>query len=417
MGNGDAGGSGDGVTPWPFPGDCNIKVFGARGDGIQDDSLAINTAIDAMRKPLHQTFGTNTGQGEPVTFCSGQYRLTQPLDLTGNQTNLRGAGIDNTVLLAKTGGVALDMTQTTFSTVRDLLVVSGEGGEGPPSVLGILQARNSANDQASNNNIYDCWVKLETDATANNNLGTVALYNVGCENTTYFNVTLTADVGAYFSPVNEYDVRSPVLSKIGTDTSMTAVAFRGTSFIASLNGPAVRIGGGGQIDLGDTSLASQASQVGLPINQYAIDLTGQVTSLRYTGSVEVFPSLLRARFNATGLFLECYMAHSAKGHLIALGGPGGHLCGGKIDIVPTAGSSGGNLIQVEANYTTAIVEGMDITLYNQGIDLGGTGILRGCTIRSTRTLKDTLAGILATRFGNVITASDGVHIDPPPAQE
>lgn len=386
---------------------CSVRAFGAAGDGARDDSRPINAALQATRKVGE--YGTAAGKGEPVTIPPGIYRLDEPLNLTGTQHNLRGTGAYQTVLRANTGGVAADMARTGFTTLRDVLI--DVLGARSPAVLGILQARDAAGAQAYHNNVYDTVVRLGHDARAHGGRGTVGLYNVGCENTTYHNLTLRADTGLYLGSGNRYGIRSPHAGAIGDNVSMTVVGVRGTSAIAGMAGPAVRIVGGGQIDLGDTSLYTQYAEAGLARPYpYAIEVLAQTTALRYTGSTEGYPALLKVHSLLTGLFLECYMAHAPGRHRVFLA-EGAVLSGGRIDVVPTSGSSGGNLIEAQTGYAS-VVEGMDISLYGQGIDLKANGVLRGCTIRSTRTLAATKRSIVAgTRVGNVITASDGVHID------
>ncbi|HET7459890.1 MAG TPA: hypothetical protein VFJ82_01530 [Longimicrobium sp.] len=409
-GAGLAGGSGDGPHGAAQGADeecVRPARFGAAATGLADDSRALNAAIDAARK--RGEFGTAAGEGRPVCIGPGVHRLDAPLNLVGRQHNLRGAGAFQTVLRASTGGVALDMAAAGFSTVRDLLLDTR--GAARPSVVGILQARGPDKGVASHNHVYDSVVWLGHAPGANGGRGSVALYNVGAETTTYQNVALRGDVGLYLGSVNGYGLASPHLGRIGSDVSMTVVSVRGTSEIYGIAGPAVRINGGAQIDLGDAALTSDFRQAGLPRPYpYAIDVMTQVSGLRYSGSVEEYPGLMSVRSMMTGLFLECYAAHQPGKHLIFLA-EGAVLAGGRIDVVPNPGTSGGNLIVAQANYGS-LVEGMDITLYNQGIDLNSNGVLRGCTIRSTRTLAQTKAGIIArVKTGNVITATDGVHID------
>jgi hypothetical protein len=290
-----------------------------------------------------------------------------------------------------------------------------------PSTIGVLQARNAAASQAHSNHLYDVVIRLSHQPTANGGNGTVAIYNVGSETTTYNAVQLRADVGMFLGAGNNlngasaqppYAVQSPFTGTLGENVSNTVISVRGTSTIFALGGPAVRIRGGAAIDLGDSGLASVFyEQPGLTAPYpYAIEVLAQTHALRYTGSMENFPGLLKTHAPIAGLFLECYAAHDPATARIFLA-DGATLSGGRIDVVPTAGSGGGLLIKAQPN-TSPVVSGMDISLYAQGIDLTPAGTLTGCTIRSTQTVADTLAGISAgTRAGNVILATDGVYID------
>lgn len=55
----------------------NVKDYGAKGDGITDDTTAINTAI-AASTPTHNT-GIYWGQAKIVYFPSGTYLISSPL--------------------------------------------------------------------------------------------------------------------------------------------------------------------------------------------------------------------------------------------------------------------------------------------------------------------------------------------------
>ncbi len=401
----------------------NVRAFGAVGDGTTNDAQAISLALNAARKTGE--YGTAGGQGQPVHVPSGIYRVDSPLNMTGSQLNLRGAGPYQTVLRGNTGavgyGVFIDMAPAGLTTVRDVLV--DVVGMPNPSTIGVLQARNPAGAQAHANHLSDVVIRLNHMPSANGFNGTVGIYNVGSEVTTYNSVQLRADIGLYLGSGNNlnasvdpnvppYQVVSPFTGAIGDNVSMTVVGLRGTSAILALAGPAVRIRGAAAIDLGDASLGSvwyEEPALSGPY-PYAIEVLAQTHSLRYSGSMENFPSVLKVHSAMSGLFLECYAAHDPGPAPRVFLAAGATLAGGRIDVVPTAGSNGGTLIKGEPG-TGCVVRGVDISLYNQGIDLGN-GVLTGCVIRSTRSLADTKTGIVAgTRSGNVIHASDGVHID------
>lgn len=405
----------------------NARAFGATGDGATNDAPAINAALAAARKAGE--YGTPGGEGQPVLVPSGIYVLENTvspsaasgaLNLTGGQFNLRGSGSHQTVLRAGAGGVAIDMAATALSTVRDLLI--DDLGRQTPSTIGILQARHPSGAQAYANHLYNVSVRLGTSTAANGGKGTVGVYNVGGEATTYEAIQLRADIGLFLGAgnnINEhpqdpavFTASSPHIGAIAGNAGLSSITVSGTSTIFSLRGPAVRIGGGAQIDLSDTALASvwyEGNVLPGPY-QYAIETTSQVTGLRYTGSMENYPRLLKVRSLLTGLFLECYAAHDPAETRIFLA-EGAALVGGRIDVAPNPGSRGGKLIEAQEGYGST-VHGMDIDLYQQGIDLKENGVLSGCIVRSSRPLAATKAGIVAgTRNGNVILASDGVHID------
>lgn len=63
----------------------NVKDFGAKGDGITDDSLAIQAAIDSIDK------GT-------IFFPSGEYITTKSINITKGYIKLIGCGVDSTII-------------------------------------------------------------------------------------------------------------------------------------------------------------------------------------------------------------------------------------------------------------------------------------------------------------------------------
>jgi len=407
----------------------NVKAYGAVGDAVNspgiDDAPAIGAALAAARKTGE--YGTPSGQGQPVLLPSGVYRVDTPLNLVDRQMNLRGSGPHQSVLRGNTGGygwgVLIDMTGAGFSSLRDLSLETR--GMQSKSALGVLQARrNEPNADALCNNLSRVTVRMEHVATANANQGTFAVVNVGCETTTYDSVYLLADVGLFIGSGNNlsrpgdapFAAVSPFAGAVLPNASMSVVSVRGTSNIVGISGPAVRIAGGADIDLGDSALLSQAFlQTGVPTYPYAIEVLAQTSNLRYSGSMENFSSLLWIGTNqmVVGLMLDCYAAHNGGTQLdrprIVMGA-GSRITGGRINVVPNPGTMGGTLIKAQG--PGVLVEGIDIDLYAQGIDLTAGGALKSCVIRSTRTLAETMAGIVAgTRTGNVILASDGVHID------
>jgi Pectate lyase superfamily protein len=63
----------------------NVKTFGAKGDGIADDTVAFQKAIDASK-------------GKVMSIPSGRYKITDFLTIRASGTVLQGAGADSSVL-------------------------------------------------------------------------------------------------------------------------------------------------------------------------------------------------------------------------------------------------------------------------------------------------------------------------------
>lgn len=89
-------GSGQQVDVLPGPDGYNVKAFGAAGDGVADDTAAIQAAIDASNS---------------VTFPSGTYKVLSTITLTSNLI-LRGSGG-----VVDASGVADGFTATGLSDI------------------------------------------------------------------------------------------------------------------------------------------------------------------------------------------------------------------------------------------------------------------------------------------------------------
>ena len=77
-----------------FPGELNVRDFGAKGDGVADDTAAIETALAASLKHDNAlrdcwNFGENDGPHQSIVFPAGTYRITRTLFAT-RDVNLRG---------------------------------------------------------------------------------------------------------------------------------------------------------------------------------------------------------------------------------------------------------------------------------------------------------------------------------------
>jgi hypothetical protein len=106
----------------PFASWANVKTtYGAKGDGVTDDTAAIQNALNAL------------GPNNPTLyFPAGTYRITQTLTLAGQQyVNVIGQDPSNTTIIwaGSSGGTMLYLNGNTYSRF-DRLTFNGQGNAG-----------------------------------------------------------------------------------------------------------------------------------------------------------------------------------------------------------------------------------------------------------------------------------------------
>jgi hypothetical protein len=86
----------------------NVKAFGAKGDGITDDTTAIVAAINAFKSGVYI--------GRVVYFPTGNYKISSQIDL-GNCSNivLRGDGSESSYFTCTTAINSAFYASATFA--------------------------------------------------------------------------------------------------------------------------------------------------------------------------------------------------------------------------------------------------------------------------------------------------------------
>jgi hypothetical protein len=110
---------------------ADVRAFGARGDGVNDDTAAINAAIQSLRDGQVRIGGFDVAPR--LVFPAGIYLVAGTIDLTRLwDINLVIDG-NGSVLLGRCAGLpVIDALGSRWLTLRDLTIIGAK--DGPPCV-------------------------------------------------------------------------------------------------------------------------------------------------------------------------------------------------------------------------------------------------------------------------------------------
>ncbi len=165
------------------PGD--VRRYGARGDGISDDSAAFQAAIDVARLPGGKQIYAPTGAGGTVYIPPPEvfYLLTRPLDCTfdgsANQHGIAfradcGPSVDSPAIIARHAGHVFDLSGCDGALFENLNI--GSDAATNPQTCFFL-ARNSSRASAGYHRFRN--VRVHGKFTV------AILYNYGSESNVY----------------------------------------------------------------------------------------------------------------------------------------------------------------------------------------------------------------------------------------
>lgn len=80
------------ITKGPW---VDVRAFGAKGDGVTDDTAAIQAAIDSLRTD------SNESSGGTVMFPKGRYLLSAAIEINGKNYLLKGFSPESTIIDGK----------------------------------------------------------------------------------------------------------------------------------------------------------------------------------------------------------------------------------------------------------------------------------------------------------------------------
>jgi hypothetical protein len=157
----------------------SVKDFGAVGDGVADDTAAIQAAIDALISAgggcLHFPAGryiVNSRLKIQNTYAGNVYIKISGVTM-GNQV-VAAASTYGSILVGQTGGILLDLAGGSNVTIEDLSLISGPSN---PSTIGILGQRIATSQYFTRINLTRVSIGIAPNASANGGLGTFAFVN------------------------------------------------------------------------------------------------------------------------------------------------------------------------------------------------------------------------------------------------
>lgn len=219
---------GDGAVTMASGRTINVQWFGAVGDGVADDTAAINSARVAA---CGYTDGARHVANARLYFPQGQYLCSGSLNYTGATGMIWfGDGMGSKIICAAAGKAGIDMTYSNRCELRDLYIIGAEGASAPKCL--ILQARDSS--QASSGWHLVSNVQIEGPVDGNNGVFQASLWNMNSEVNSYYDLRAYArNPGAYAIAVsgkNDISVSSDfqTIENPGTNGgSCTDISFYG----------------------------------------------------------------------------------------------------------------------------------------------------------------------------------------------
>ncbi len=246
--------------------EINVKDYGAIGDGVVDDTAAIQFCIDLSK--INYYLGRAYG-GSTIFFPQGRYIVTKTLNLSSGGFGVAGSTINanthsyglsvkfekrsslteyGTVIIGNTGiNPVMEIIESDGVTLENVGIISGTIN---PSTIGILTAR-SVNDSGGIGSCFrhlyrNLFIDLYTKPDANGGLGTIGLINISAEEHIYENLEIWCNtcvvisstyklkfVSKSFDGFLSFNVTSSLGYQIADKVSTTFITFAGSGRLIS----------------------------------------------------------------------------------------------------------------------------------------------------------------------------------------
>lgn len=346
-----------------FSGAVNVKWFGAKGDGVTDDSVAIQKAYNYLAVDIKggTIYIPATKEGYKINTAINCTNSFYGINFVGEgSAALPNARPNNdtlgTTIWLNTGTVGFDLTgcatigisSLTLDTFNTTKVTN-------PARVGILSGRTAEQSNSFNHRFTDISVFMKTTGSATS--PSIALFASNVELMTAINCWFHADCSTVLTNEGLYNVSSPFVSIVNTSVSATCNTLLSCKFI-SISGvaPSLRI----NQTVNNTILSSYFGNDIDTTTYPSVLCTGAVQKL----SIKGFQSEDRTVFlQATDNLIECdfYGTHASASTTTAICNfdTAGNVHGCKFDIY----NSGTSVIY---NAYTGVVDSLANTYFNLG---------------------------------------------------
>jgi hypothetical protein len=291
----------------------NVRWFGATGQGLVDESPAIQATINYAKSLISDNGGTFRKQ---VFFPAGSYLLNTEINATDiNGITLIGSGgkYINTTITGNTGGKMFDMTGSQQCVVENFTFVSGSGWP-TPSRIGVQFALSKdpgtgIQRGGLNCSINNCYFQMDDINGVNGGLGSIGILNCRSEEFIINNCVISANCPVVFTQNKDMGVNTPYNFQISSNFaavqdnvgggSMGVINITGTSIIArSRRSPALILQGANAVDfVGYISRVGDVVVNMAGTNNVGIDIYNTTYNIDLGGTIESFDTI--ARFNST----------------------------------------------------------------------------------------------------------------------
>ena len=169
---------------------ASVKDFGAKGDGVTDDTAAINRALNQLYcQPAQQSIAIRRS----LYFPAGVYIVSSPINIPTYAT-LYGEGPDNSIIrMAATGGTGSYVAQTADSLQQTGINI-GNGGAIPPKNITIANIAFSSFDSTKNIFLVQSATHCEFKSVSFFGNGTTSTLTTSALNTTCVDFGSTASL-------------------------------------------------------------------------------------------------------------------------------------------------------------------------------------------------------------------------------